>query len=239
MSVSATDDLPVDDYYSTGLDTGAGPQPGTVNRHGSGTTTLTWSVGVVAAGADGTIGITTRPSLLVTGGTALGDTATVGWSSAGGCVYAPVSASGSVTVTEVAPTRRPAVLQGYWKTHQAGSGRASCWPRIQATDQRYDGNGDGVLAAAEVTAAFSPSGQPDTLRQQLIAAYFDLGTRRINASTHIVSRTATSVGVSTVGAAARYAIATLALPRTSATAARYVDATTLLDEIDTGKSERY
>ncbi len=42
-----------------------------------------------------------------------------------------------------------------------------------------------------------------------------------------------------VGAAARYAIATPALPLTSATAAPYIDATTLLDEVDTGRSERY
>jgi uncharacterized repeat protein (TIGR01451 family) len=236
-SVVATDTLAKDVYYSAALDTGAGPKPTSVTPHADGTTTLSWTLGTVAAGGGGTIALTTRSSLLVTGGTALGDSAQVGWSSSGGCVYAPVTATGTTTLIEATPTRNP-LSQGYWSTHPT-TWTGEILARIQATDQRYDANGNGILIGSEVALAFSGSGQPATLRQQLLASYFNLASRRINASTAISSRTATAVGASTVGAAARYGIATLALPRVTATAGRYSDATTLLEEINTAKSERY
>jgi len=186
-NVVITDALPVGVYYSTALDQGAGPQPNTVTLNGNGTRTLTWNVGTVAA-ASGPISIeyTARPGLLFLGGETLTNNATLTFKNANGCEYPPVNASDSTDITVVAPSQDPEGL-GFWRTHpEAWS--SEMLARIQATDQRFDGadgsTPDGALVPSEVTEVLLPGGNMDkVLEEQLLATYFNLATRRINAAT--------------------------------------------------------
>ncbi|NUO97296.1 MAG: DUF11 domain-containing protein [Nonomuraea sp.] len=236
--VVLTDTLPKEVYYSKALDQGAGPKPTTVTRQEDGTTTLTWTLGSLAGGKDLSAEFTARPSLLFTAGAELPDTAAAAYRNAKGCVYEPATAAATTRVTEVAPTRDPR-SHGYWKTH-AEARTAEFLARVQATDQRFDGPGDGELSSAEAGAALSAGGpQPGPLRFQLLATLLDLSARQINAATRIDSALDRRLGTPTVGAAVRYAFATLALPLDSTTAGRYSDTTTLLDEIVNNRSEVY
>ena len=98
---------------------------------------------------------------------------------------------------------------------------------------------DGRLSASEVAAVFALGGTtPNVLRQQLLATYFNLATRAVNAGTKIVSKTATRLGLASVRAAALYGIATRGLAQPG-NANRYSDATTVLDEINMNKSPVY
>jgi uncharacterized repeat protein (TIGR01451 family) len=237
-----TDTLPADVYYSTGLDTGAGPKPDSVVRNADGSTTLTWHLGSVPASSGArTISFTARPSLLVAAGS-LHDGANVSFANANGCSYQGDAVSAATTVTE-APASRDPLSQGYWRNHP-GEWTPEMLARIQATDQRFDGadgsTPDGVLSAAEVdSVTVPPGGMPRVTVQQLVATYFNLATHRVNASTAIASKTATRLGLGDVRAAALYARATLAAPPTQATQNRYGDTTTVLDEINNNRSEQY
>jgi uncharacterized repeat protein (TIGR01451 family) len=241
-AVTITDTLPVDVYYSTGLDSGAGPAPSSVVRNADGTTTLTWFVGSVAGGSGPQmIQYTARPGLLFLGGSSVANGAKVTFTNANGCTYTPVTASGSTGITVVTPTRDP-LSQGFWKTHPE-QWTSEVLARIQATDQRFDGadgsSPDGTLSTAEVAAVFAASGTtPNVLRSQLLATYLNLATRRINAGTAIESKTDSRLGLHNVREAALFAIATLALPL-SGNSSRYADAVTVLEEINLNKSERY
>ena len=87
---------------------------------------------------------------------------------------------------------------------------------------------------------FAPGGnQPKILRQQLLATYFNLATRKINAATKIDSKLTKNLGLLNVRDAAVYAQATLALPVTNATKGRYSDATDVIDGINNNKIEKY
>ncbi|HEU5003114.1 MAG TPA: CARDB domain-containing protein [Actinomycetota bacterium] len=236
-----TDVLPADVYYSTALDQGAGPRPTTVTRNANGTTTLTWAVGAVPATSGPiTIAYTARPSLLFLGGASVTNNVTLTFGNANGCTYAPVTASAPSSITVVAPTRNPLSL-GYFKTHPA-EWTAEFLARIQATDQRFDGadgsTPDGMLSAAEVMAVLNGTGQPGTLKAQLLATDFNLAERRINAGTLIVSPTDTVLGLTNVRDADRYAMATLGLAFSSNTT-RYSNITKSLDEINNNRSEHY
>jgi len=116
--------------------------------------------------------------------------------------------------------------------------------RIQATDQRFDGDDgttpDGALSAAEVTAAYAPGGNfPNILRKQLLSVYLNLATRRINAGTAISSKLATKLGLSNVSEASIYAMNTLLLPVSSFTYPIYRNINTVLDDINSNKREVY
>ena len=241
--VVVRDTLPAGLYYSTALDLGAGPRPSSVTVNADGSRTLTWSLGTVAGGsAPTTIEYTARTSLLALGGTAYTNSASVEFQSTGGCTYPPVTASASTTVTVTPPSADPAGL-GFWANHPE-TWTPEIRARIQATDQRFDGSDgsapDGQLSPAEVAGAYAVSrGQTETLRMQLLATYFNLATRRINAGTAIESRTAGQLGLTTVRAAAIYAADTLPAPFGPSTSDRYSDATRVLDEINNNRSERY
>ncbi len=225
-------------YYSSALDLGAGPRPATVVRNADGTTSLTWNLGSLAAGATRTIDYTARPSLLLRNGATRTNTATASAVNANGCIVAPISANAAVAVTETPPTRLP-LSHGYWKNHPE-TRTDEIRARVQATDQRFDTTpADGALSNPESDTVLKGGGnQPSVLHFQLLATLFDLSTHSINASTSISSPTATRLGIADVGQAVLYAEATLALdPATNK--ARYSDATTLLDEIVNNKSERY
>ena len=66
----------------------------------------------------------------------------------------------------------------------------------------------------------------------------NLATRRINAGTLIGSKIDTVLGLANVRDAAVFGQDTLSLPLSQATSARYSNATTALDEINTNKSVR-
>jgi uncharacterized repeat protein (TIGR01451 family) len=236
--VTITDILPTETYYSIALDQGAGPRPASVVANADGTTTLTWNIGSLSGNSGpAQIAFTARPSLLVLAGTNKMDQATVSFQNANGCVYTPVTASATTTISEVPPGQNPLTL-GYWRNHPE-EWTTEILARIQATDTRFDANGDGMLSGAEIQATFSqPGGSVSTLQWQLLAVYFNLGTRRINADTLIASKTATSLGLHNVRDAALYAIATLNLSPTT-NSARYVLATTVLDEINSNRSEMF
>lgn len=240
--VTLTDTLPADVYYSQALDGGTGPRPTSVVHNSNGTATLTWSLGPLDPGTTVNVQFTARPSLLFVGGASVTDTAAVSYSNINGCVYTPVAATATTAITQVPPSRNP-LSQGYWKTHPEMQ-TAELLARVQATDQRFDGSAgtaaDGALAVAEAVAVLSAGGnQPEPLRSQLLAVLLDMASRRINAATVINSPLGRRLGTSTVGAAVRYSFATLALPLTQATAGRYSDATTLLEQIARNQSEVY
>ncbi|MEU4722240.1 CARDB domain-containing protein [Nonomuraea dietziae] len=236
--VVLTDTLPKEVYYSQALDQGTGPHPTEVTRNADGTTTLTWSLGEMAANADRSVQFTARPSLLFTAGAKLTDQAAVTYGNAHGCTYEPVTATATTTITEVTPTRDPR-SHGYWKTHPEAR-TAELLARVQATYQQFDSSGNGALDNSEAGAVLSAGGpQPGPAKFQLLATLFDLAARQINASTQIDSKLTRKLGTRTIGEAVRYGFATLALPVNSSTAQRYSDATTLLDEIVNNKSEVY
>jgi uncharacterized repeat protein (TIGR01451 family) len=241
--VVITDVLPAEVYYSTALDLGAGPRPTTVTYNADGTITLRWSIGALPANSGPqTITYTARASLLVLAGTTLTNSASLTATNGNGCVLPTRTASATDLVTEVAPSRNPLTL-GYWRNH-AGQWTAEILARIQATDQRFDGADgsapDGMLSLSEVQAAFHPpGGYPRVTRWQLLAGYFNLATRRINASTAISSALAARLGITNVRGAGLYAQGTLSLPLNKSTKARYSDTTTLWDEINNNVSERY
>jgi uncharacterized repeat protein (TIGR01451 family) len=237
-NVVITDQLPAGVYYNQALDLGAGPQPTTVTVNGDGTQTLTWQVGNLP-GHSGpqTIIYTARPSLLFLGGESLSNTAQLSFENTNGCAY-ELTASATTTITVVQPTRDPRG-RVYWRTH------SSLWTseilaRIQATDQRYDTNEDGLLSTAEVAAMLAPgSNQPKVLKMQLLSTLFNLATRRINAATSIKSKLTDELNLDDVAEATIYAMDTLTLPVNSDTRPRYHDANEILDMINSNRIEKY
>jgi uncharacterized repeat protein (TIGR01451 family) len=238
-NVVISDVLPAGVYYSKALDLGAGPKPDTVTLNADGTRTLLWNVGAVPANSGPqTIVFTARPTLLALGGTSYLNQVSLDFQSGRGCKYPTLNASASTTITVVPPTRDPQTL-GFWRNHPE-LWTAEILARIQATDQQYDSNGDGALSVAEATAMLASGGnQPRVLQMQLLATYFNLATRRINAGTTISSKTADRLGLANVRAAAIFAMDTLRLPVDPTNAAKYDDATRILDEINNNKSEVY
>jgi uncharacterized repeat protein (TIGR01451 family) len=98
-------------------------------------------------------------------------------------------------------------------------------------------NGDGTRTLTWLAGGLA--GQFGTQTIRLLATYFNLATRRINAATVIKSRTASLHGLDNVAEAALYTIDTLALPFDAVNHDRYDDATRVLDEINTNRSETY
>lgn len=83
--------------------------------------------------------------------------------------------------------------------------------------------------------ALAPDGNMAAiLEKQLIAAYFNLATRRFNAGTQLDphAKLVSQLGLTNVRDAVVYARETLLLPVTQANRSRYSDATTILDEIN-------
>ncbi|MFW6186218.1 MAG: hypothetical protein ACOC5C_06010 [Halobacteriota archaeon] len=111
---------------------------------------------------------------------------------------------------------------------------------IQATDDRYDTNGDGQLSYSEMGDALSPGGnQPKILKMQLLTVYYNLAYREINAGTMIESDIADRLGLENVRDAVIYAQNTLELPVTKENRSTYSDATNVVEEINLNISEVY
>jgi uncharacterized repeat protein (TIGR01451 family) len=237
--VTIVDTLPAGIYYSVALDQAPGIKPTSVTLNNDGTRTLRWSVGTVAGNSGPqTVSFTARPTLLALGGTQYTNQVTLGFSNENGCQFSALQASASTTITTVPATLDPLTI-GFWRTHPELYA-AELLARIQATDQRYDRpNPNGSLSIAEVTAAFQSGGSmPYILEQQLLATYFNLATRRVNAATVLRSKLAARLGLAIVRDAGLFGVATLALPVSPATATQYSNANNALDEINTGKSIR-
>lgn len=238
--VTVTDTLPAGVYYSQALDLGTGPRPGSVTLNGDGTRTLVWNVGDLPAGSgDRRIVFTARPTLLALAGTTYTDTVSVSYKNAGGaCTFAPVTDSAGTAITVLPPTRNP-LSQGFWRNHRE-LWTAEFLARIQATDQRYDTDRNGALSVSEAAAGFNDSNAPKSvLSKQLLAAYFNLASRRINAATAIMSRTTQSLGLSNVREAVIYAQDTLLLPVNPGTSPRYSSIIGVLTDINANRIEVY
>jgi len=242
-NVVITDTLPANVYYSIALDSGAGPKPATITTNANGTTTLRWTFSTLAASSGPqTITFTARPGLLFLGGEAITNSAVLDFSDTNGNDYPLLTASAATTMTILAPNRTPRTL-GFYRNHpEVWSGEILAM--IQATDSRFDGADgsipDGILSAKEVAKVFAPAGNmPQILKAQLLATYFNLAARQINAGTAISSMTSKRLGLTTVRSAVIYAADTLKLLLTKKTQPRYSDATVVLDETNNGKSEKY
>jgi uncharacterized repeat protein (TIGR01451 family) len=237
-NVRVEDVLPADVYYSKALDVGAGPTPDSVTREPDGTTTLGWSVGTVGGGASATLEYTARPSLLFLAGESVANAVEVTYENSNGCTFDPEHAFASTTITVVDATRDPGTV-GFWRNHE-DLWQGETLARVQATDQRWDSDGDGRLSSDEARAALLPGGDVEyVLQKQLLATYFNLATRRINAGTGIDSRLTRRLGLANVRDAAIYAKATLLLPATKEDRDRYSDATTVLDQTNNNRSTVY
>lgn len=229
--VTLTYTLPPSVYYSTALDQGSGPRPTSVSG-----TTLTWQLGSLAPGATASIAFTSRSSLLTTGGTALTGNATIMYGNAGGCIYTPISATSTSTVTEATPTRNPQLVT-IWAL--LGNRTPELLARVQATDTRYDRNTDGRLSQEEASEALRlPLLQPRTLAAELLATYLNVADRRINSATAVHTLTLERLNLRTVADAARHAQTVLRLPPLT-NLIRYTDATLALTEINSGLAARY
>ncbi len=235
-NVLVQDVLPADVYYSTALDLGAGPKPTSVITNADGTRTLQWDLSTFAASDSQILEYTARPSLLYLGGESITNAVSVTYRNAKGCIFGPERAAAGTTIKVVPPTQDPLTL-GFWRNHQE-LWASEILARIQATDQGFDADGDGRLSSDEVIAVLNAGGNMDAiLKQQLMATYFNLGTRRINAATALdpKAKLVRQLGLVNVRDAARYAQDTLGLPITNATRDRYSNATTVLDQINNNK----
>lgn len=238
-SVTVTDTLPAGISYSLALDQGSGPRPDAVVANADGTTTLSWSVGTLAASSGPRqIVFSARPTLLATDGSSVTNAARLSFTDKNANAYAPLTATAVTMVGTVVPSRDPQG-HGFWGNTGAPLLTPEVLASIQTTDPRFDGAGrgivDGVLTPSEAAAVLdSPTGA-QVLRVQLFATYANLATRRIGGGTRISSRTASLAGATTVTGAIAYAVGALA--GTDASARER--ATRLLDEINTNKSEEY
>jgi len=238
-NVTITDNVPAGIYYSVALDQGAGPKPTTVTLNANGTRTLVWNVGSVPGNSgQQTIAFTARPTLLALSGAAFTNNVALSFKNENGCVFDALSASATTSISVVQATLNPEG-DGFWRSHPELA-TAEMLARIQATDQRYDGasgSPDGALSSAEAAAALAPGGNMSyILREQLLALYFNLATRRVNAGTAIASKLDTLLGLAIVRDAAIYAAQTLQLPVVSANRPGYSQATNAVEEVNLGKS---
>jgi uncharacterized repeat protein (TIGR01451 family) len=242
-NVVITETVPAGVYYSIALDRGTGPKPTLVTVNPDGTTTLVWNVGgVPATSAPASINFTARPTLLALGGTTFTDGVSLTFQSGSGCAAPPVRASAAtlITVVGLKPEHEPE-RRTHWREH-ARDESPEIFARLQATDQRFDGRDgtapDGALTAAEADAVLAQGSifsffrrtSVNRLEQELLALYFNLATRRLNADTGLRSDDAGALGLTNVRGAALHTHTTLALPFGEPTEKQYRAAIELLDE---------
>jgi hypothetical protein len=133
--------------------------------------------------------------------------------------------------------------EGFWRTHPQLQ-TTEILAMIQATDQRFDGADgsapNGQLSVTEAVLVLSGGGtQADQLKAQLLATYFNLADRRINASTRIESKLSMQLGLDDVREAALFGQSTLGLVLHRTTANQYSNALEVLDQINRNRSEVY
>lgn len=246
-NVTITDTIPTDVYYSPALDQCAGPRPASVTLNANGTRTLVWNIGGVPANSGPQpIIFTARPTLLALGGTTYTNTVSLAFQHGALCVADPVSAS-ATSIISVVPLVKEHEPEGWfhWKLHLSDA-TAENLARIQATDQRFDGRdgtpADGALSVPEVRAIFKHNvlaclfardhNKPKKLERELLALYFNLATRRLNADTPVRAKFHRIPGVTTMRDAALHVWAMLLLPYDRTTKRRYHEAIEALEEIN-------
>ncbi|HEV8593982.1 MAG TPA: hypothetical protein VGR51_00435 [Thermoplasmata archaeon] len=215
------------------------PPPTSVTLNGDGTTTIEWSVGTVAPGGGGTITVTARPSLLLVAPDVLVNLAPVAFEDANDNVYPAEVAVAATVLTEVTATEDVRPL-GWWKNHE-GRITEEIRAMIQATDTRYDLDGNGVLSEEEAHAALQgdrPQDRISHLRSQLFATYLNLATRAYNAGTAIPDSLDGKIAMlgldfANIREAAWFARDVLAMPLDAGTDYLYVKAFTALAEVNT------
>jgi uncharacterized repeat protein (TIGR01451 family) len=246
LNVVVTDTVPKDVYYSLALDQGAGPKPLSVTLNGDGTRTLVWNVGTLPPHSrPDVIQFTARPTLLALDGTTFTNNVKVSFQAGALCPAEALAASATtrITVVELHEENEPHIYL-HWKSH-AHKEPAETLARIQATDQRFDGcagvAADGALSQPEVKASFAFGNflgyifhvnRPSHLEHHLLALYFNLATRRLNAGSKIEHEHDTPPGLTNVRDAALNAQATLLIPYSEATEATYHSAKEVLEEIN-------
>ena len=236
VNVVLVDTLPAELAYvaASGL-----PAPDSAVVNADQTTTLTWSVGTVAPGGGGLITFAARPSLLLVAPDLLTNEVEVSFEDANGNVYPAAMDTADTALTEVPPTEDMHPL-GWWKNHQGGI-TDEILAMIQATDTRYDLDGDGHLNGAEGDAALQgtrPQDRVSHLRSQLFATYLNLATRAFNAGTVLpdsLDGKIAKLGLdfANVREAALFARDVLSLPLDASTDYLYVKAYTVLAEVNT------
>lgn len=237
-NVTLTDTLPANVYYSMALDKGVGPHPDIVEYNADGTTTLSWYLGTVSPNGTHTIEYTARPSLIVLPNETITNNAVLNFTDGNGNTYPEVLANTTTKITEIPAGQEP-VSMGFVRNHE-DTWTDEILAMIQATDDRYDTNGDGQLSYSEMGDALSPGGnQPKILKMQLLTVYYNLAYREINAGTMIESDIADRLGLENVRDAVIYAQNTLELPVTKENRSTYSDATNVVEEINLNISEVY
>ncbi len=246
LNVVVTDTVPKDVYYSLPLDQGAGPKPVSVTLNGDGTRTLVWNVGSLSPHSEpGVIQFTARPTLLALDGTTFANNVKLGFQTGASCPSESLTASAAtkITVVKLREEHEPHIYL-HWKS-DAHEEPAETLARIQATDQRFDGRAgaaaDGALSQPEVKASFAfgnifvylfHKNRPKHLEHDLLALYFNLATRRLNADSKIEHEHDTPPGLANVRDAALKAEATLLIPYSEATEEKYHSAKEVLEEIN-------
>jgi uncharacterized repeat protein (TIGR01451 family) len=238
--------VPKDVYYSLALDQGSGPKPASITLNPDGTRTLVWNLGTVPAHSGArSIGVTARPTLLALGGTSFVSNVSLSFQKGAGCAAESIAASAATVITLVPLSREHEPrIHLHWKRH-AEEEPAETLARIQATDQRFDGRAstpaDGALAQPEVKAAFAPGNlwvylfhlnRPIHLEQDLLALYFNLATRRVNADSPIEREHDTPPGFVNVRDVGLNAQATLAIPYSETSEGQYHQAKEMVEEIN-------
>jgi uncharacterized repeat protein (TIGR01451 family) len=178
--VVIVDTLPPEIFY---VDGSASPAPDSVDVNLDGTTVLTWTIGTVAPGDGGTITFTAGTSLLLVAPDTFENTVDVTLEDTNGNPYTSDGLA-STDLTEVTPTEDVRTL-GWWK-NKLSRATPEMLAMIQATDDRYDLDGDGVLTFDEADAALQgvrPQERVSHLRSQLFATFLNLASRAYNAGT--------------------------------------------------------
>ena len=204
-----------------------------------------WMLGTLAVGSGGkTIDFTARPTLLALGGTVFTNNASLSFQAAPSCAARKLDASANTSISVVPLTHENERHRKlYWMEHGKEES-AEILARIQATDQRYDGRDgtvpDGALSSAEVKKAFAISlwtilfhhDSPPRPGQELLALYFNLATRRLNADTPVRPEDTRGLGFTNVRDAGIYGNATMLMPFNSSAKKRYEDSRGVIDEIN-------
>jgi hypothetical protein len=114
--VVINDTLPGGVYYSIALDSGSGPEPGSVVANADGTTTLQWTIGALLANtAPRNITYTARPGLLFLEGEEVANSAVLEFTDKNGCDFPAVNATAHPSLSRAAITKHRS--RGYYKNH--------------------------------------------------------------------------------------------------------------------------
>jgi uncharacterized repeat protein (TIGR01451 family) len=233
--VVIVDTLPPEVFYMAGS---ASLVPDSVIVNLDDTTTLTWSLGTIAPSAGGTITFEGGTSLLLIAPDILENDVEVIFEDANDNAYS-ADTTATTDLTQVTPTEDVRTL-GWWK-NKLSVVTDEQLAMIQATDNRYDLDADGILSVSEADAALQgirPQERVSHLRSQLFATYLNLATRAYNAGTTLsdtLDGKIAKLGLhfDNIQEGVLFAQDVLAMPLDSSTNFYYVKAFTVLAQMNT------